>query len=579
MKFNLQNKFLFPTIGSVILGLCLSSIASYLITKRALENSIKTQIYQTAVSIHTNLDSWVERKKLDISNWAGNQMYQKASQDNIVAKATRVMASVNLMDLKTENRIFEALFLTDVQGNVISSSDSGLVGTLNASDHAFFKEALDGKIFISPMIETGPSGRPVIAVSAPVRVEDRVSGTLVGLIDIAFFGSDFSYPLRMGETGYAYICDAKNIIFAHPDKSAFLTTWDINKLNKTVTKEQNQELIAINDKDNERFMVSQRIPSTGWTVVVEGATSEVLAPLNQMRTMNVMISLALVLFISLIITMVAKSVAGPIIRIVEGLTQATDQVVVGADQVSSSSQHLAESAARHAASLGETSASLEELSITTEQNAVNADTGKLKIEETCTIVNKVHQYMKEMGSAIEEITHSSEQTGKIIKTIDEIAFQTNLLALNAAVEAARAGQAGASFAVVADEVRNLALRAAHAAKSTAELIDKTIKNVHNGNQLTTSTQHAFQENMDISQKVEGLVVEIAAASNEQARGIKELNDVVVGMDKITQDVAATAEESASAAQEMNAQARQMKIFVTDLFSLVRGMGKNKTGDL
>jgi methyl-accepting chemotaxis protein len=178
--------------------------------------------------------------------------------------------------------------------------------------------------------------------------------------------------------------------------------------------------------------------------------------------------------------------------------------------------------------------------------------------------------MGDMAAAIAEISKSSEETGKIIKTIDEIAFQTNLLALNAAVEAARAGEAGAGFAVVANEVRNLAMRAAEAAKSTADLIEGTIKAVKSGNEITQATQTAFKENMTISAKVGELVDEIAAASNEQSQGIDQVNNAVAEMDKVVQQAAANAEESASAAEEMNAQAQQMKQFVGQLVLLVGG---------
>jgi methyl-accepting chemotaxis protein len=216
------------------------------------------------------------------------------------------------------------------------------------------------------------------------------------------------------------------------------------------------------------------------------------------------------------------------------------------------------------------------MSSMTKQNADNSSQAKAMMGEVRKIVDKVDGQMGNMVQAIEEITHSSQETGKIIKTIDEIAFQTNLLALNAAVEAARAGEAGAGFAVVADEVRNLALRAAEAARTTGNLIEGTIKAVQHGNELTHLTQEAFRENASISLKVEQLVDEIAAASQEQSQGIGQVNVAVTEMDKVTQRTAANAEESASAAEELNAQAEQMKSYVADLVQVVGG-GAQESG--
>jgi methyl-accepting chemotaxis protein len=283
---------------------------------------------------------------------------------------------------------------------------------------------------------------------------------------------------------------------------------------------------------------------------------------------GVLLALALGIFIT-------RSITRPVRRIIEGLSEGSDQVSSASQQVSAGSQSLAEGAAEQAASIEETSSSLEEMSSMTKKNADNANEAKSMMGEAGQIVDKVNRHMADMLTAIQEITQSSEETGKIIKTIDEIAFQTNLLALNAAVEAARAGEAGAGFAVVADEVRNLALRAADAAKNTSDLIENTIKAVRNGNELTRTTQEAFRENMEIAQKVGGLVDEISAASTEQAQGIEEINKAVAEMDKVVQQVAANAEESAAASEELNAQAEQMQGFVGELVGMV---GRSSSGE-
>ena len=271
------------------------------------------------------------------------------------------------------------------------------------------------------------------------------------------------------------------------------------------------------------------------------------------------------------------SITRPIKRAVEEITNGTDQVASASAQVSSASQSLAEGASEQAAGLEETSSTMEEMASMTQQSADNAHQAKVMMGEAGQIVENVNRQMGQMAEAIGHITKSSEETGNIIKTIDEIAFQTNLLALNAAVEAARAGEAGAGFAVVADEVRNLAMRAAEAAKNTSGLIENTIQSVKSGSELTQATQEAFKKNVEISGKIGRLVEEIAAASQEQAQGIGQVNKAVAEMDKVVQQNAATAEESASASKEMKAQAERMKGFVGELEALVKG-SRNEAGE-
>ena len=245
----------------------------------------------------------------------------------------------------------------------------------------------------------------------------------------------------------------------------------------------------------------------------------------------------------------------------QGLQQValtTDQVAAASGQISAGSQSLAEGAAEQASALEEVSSSIEELASMTKQNAANAGEANTLASSARSGADKGLEAMTRMSQAIDDIKRSSDETAKIIKTIDDIAFQTNLLALNAAVEAARAGDAGKGFAVVAEEVRNLAQRSAEAAKNTANMIEESVKNADGGVQISQQVAGALEEIADGSRKVNDLVAEIAAASNEQSQGIEQIGAAVGQMDKVTQQNAANSEESASAAEELSAQSEELR---------------------
>jgi methyl-accepting chemotaxis protein len=303
-------------------------------------------------------------------------------------------------------------------------------------------------------------------------------------------------------------------------------------------------------------------------------TDEVMLKHAEGTKRNVTIVVVVAVIAGLLLAFfIARGITAVLQKIAAQMDKGAEQVASAAGQVSSASQSLAEGSSEQAASIEETSASLEEMSSMTNQNADNAGQADGLMQEANTVVSGANDSMNELTCSMEEISAASAETSKIIKTIDEIAFQTNLLALNAAVEAARAGEAGAGFAVVADEVRNLAMRAADAAKNTADLIEGTVTKVDAGTGLVNRTNEAFTQVADSASKVGDLVAEIAAASNEQAQGIGQVNTAVTEMDRVTQQNAANAEESASASEEMNAQAQQMKQIVDQLVALVGGAGR------
>lgn len=259
------------------------------------------------------------------------------------------------------------------------------------------------------------------------------------------------------------------------------------------------------------------------------------------------------------------------------ISQSADQVSSGSDQVASGSQALSQGATEQASSIEELAAAINEISTQVEESARNAGDASSQVATVGERITASNESMKNMTAAMNEISEKSAQIGKIIKTIEDIAFQTNILALNAAVEAARAGEAGKGFAVVADEVRNLASKSAEASQNTANLIEASIKAVETGTEIASTTASQLIEVVNGAQVIVETIEKIADSSQKQAESIRQ---VTVGVDQISSVVqtnSATAEESAAASEELSGQAQLMKGLVSQ-FKLKDDAEKNWSGE-
>ncbi len=267
-------------------------------------------------------------------------------------------------------------------------------------------------------------------------------------------------------------------------------------------------------------------------------------------------------FLLVSFVVIARRKAIPILSSVYGITTGVEEIVVGTDQMTSSSSTLAEGASEQAAAIEQTSASLEEMTSMTARNAENANQANaLMSKDTRESYGIMEKKMNLMHEAVLASVKAGEETAKIIKTINEIAFQTNLLALNAAVEAARAGEAGAGFAVVAEEVRSLALRSATAARNTEDLIADSTGKTRQASSLFDEINKELARNRDIAMKVTDLIGQVAEASREQAQGIDQINRAVAEMDKVVQQNAASAEEFSAVTEKIKDQVSNIHGFV------------------
>ncbi len=298
---------------------------------------------------------------------------------------------------------------------------------------------------------------------------------------------------------------------------------------------------------------------------------------REYRWLNLMLFLVIVAFTGLSAGFfISRSITRPLKEVIHSLSDCSADMLFTAVQGRDASSALAERSLQQAASLEEVSASLEEMSSMTKLNADNASKTRDIAENALKLIHDTDRFMTELMTSMKEITAASKETSKIVKTIDEIAFQTNLLSLNAAVEAARAGNTGAGFAVVAGEVRNLALRSADAARTTSAMIEGNVKKIAQGEKIASGTIQVFKSVAQGSEDIRNLIAEMTSASDNQAEGIRQVNNAIAKMDEVTQRNAGAAEDSAAFSRHLNERAIQLKELVDNLTHMVGGQnGKSK----
>jgi len=474
---------------------------------------------------------------------------------------------------------YSSIFITDPEGQTIAGirSDGTTTGVkeMNVADRDYFKAAKqEGKASIGAMAKSKLTGNAVMTIASPIKSE---KGDFLGVYTLTM-KSDLLINLitdtKVGQSGYSFLLDPKGTVLAHPKRELILTSnitseKCLQELIQKMTAQQTGTISYIFE-GKERVACFTPVGIKGWSLATVQLAEEVRKDIRTFRNQEIILGALLLLTAIILVFLFGRTISEPVAKVAAGLSEVSKKVAAVSARVSTASHNIATGASDQAASIEETSSSLEEMSSMTKQNAANAGNANRLMSTTREIVLGAGRSMENLTTSMNDISKASEETSKIIKTIDEIAFQTNLLALNAAVEAARAGEAGAGFAVVADEVRNLAMRAAEAAKNTASLIEGTVKKIREGSELVGKTEKDFREVAASVKNSSELIDEISAAGAEQAQGMEQINKAVGEMDKVVQQNAASAEEAASVSGEMNSQAEQMRIFVEDLNLLVTG---------
>ncbi len=423
------------------------------------------------------------------------------------------------------------------------------------------------------------------------KIESRQKTMLWAALDsdTALYNSTKQSVLSEYELAEGYVASLTGMVQSDADRAIAKTLND----NLGKWKTMHAEIIALSD--GSRFGDAQQAINTKATPLLQAAEAAVSAMVQThqqamheagaasassywLAQLLIAGVIGLAFVICVVGVVIVRGINANLASVSEELRDGAQLVVDASSQMSVSAQSLSQGAAQQAASLEETSASMEEMLGMTRRNADSSQQAATVMGEATAVVTSANAALIDMVTSMDSIKDSSNRVSKIIKTIDEIAFQTNILALNAAVEAARAGEAGMGFAVVADEVRNLAQRSAQAAKDTAVLIEEAISSTDAGNKKVQQVAAAFSALTTNVASIKDLVDDVNAASRHQSNGIGQVTQAIVQMERVTQTSAATAEESAAACQQLNAQADITMGVVRRLEVLVSRHGSQEAND-
>jgi methyl-accepting chemotaxis protein len=585
---------------NVIKDLKLSSFEELLSAKKAGETKTFSYTFE-------NRDKFLVYSYFPEWDWiiCASGYWNELSQDGAQAsmnmlkdemKALYRAASIET-DGKEEPAYNQVRYLDEKGQEIINLKSGDLTDELKSKgNEAWFQECVKlkkGELYNSGTVIAVNTGKPEMRIAAPVFLGDAFRGVVVLSLDWQLAWKLLKGHV-FGQTGYSYIINHEAVLISHPKydlgNPVNLANAQYGELasivkNRMLKGQKGYAKYTFEGIEKLISFVPLKVGAKNYCVAAICPINEVMAMANGIKTeadrqasvatlVIGIATLALAVLGASLGILSSTSISRPLLASIQGLFRGSEQVAAAAGEVSASSQSLAQGASQQAAALEESSSALEQMAAMTRRNADNANHANALMAEASQVLGNADHSMNNLVQAMREISAASDETQKIIKSIDEIAFQTNLLALNAAVEAARAGEAGAGFAVVANEVRNLAMRAAEAAKSTTGLIEGTANRVRKGSELAGKTGDAFATVSAKSTKVAELVAEIRAASNEQAQGIEHVSKAVAEMDKVVQQNAATAEQSAAASRELNSQAAQMKAHVEEMGTFIGG-GENR----
>lgn len=604
------------TVIIVVLSIVLIT-SSYNIAYNAVQKAFVNQMKNFESEINRQIDNFYGKQKNTAVFLADLSMVKSG-----VARGQFGEIESFMKDYARSQKVYQDLFISTAESNpmIISSILTNAEGKRWGNDtlRKTIDKALGGEAAVSPVVKSQITGLPVALVLAPIRSGNSTSAIMCMTVNVGEFSQEIVNGVKIGKTGYPYLVNNEGLAVAHPDKSLiFNINIDDYQWGKKVLSGESHDFIKYDWKGKTKLLTYSKNDNYGFIAVSSIDNEDINAEARTMAFLMMIIGLAGIMLAGIAIYVlvarklhpleeckdVMNSFAGgdltsrytsripkdEIGDIVTALNSTVDQfenliseIMVSSEnlgqavqQIASGNENLSQRTSEQASSLEEIASTLEEATANIKQNAENSN-------EADSIANNSSKMAEDGGKVVEdaivsinEISTTGNRIGEIITVINEIAFQTNLLALNAAVEAARAGDQGKGFAVVAGEVRNLAQRAGQSAKEISDLINDSQEKISNGTELVNKSGESLREIIGSVKQVSRYISEIASASDEQRRGIEQINTAVIDMDTMTQQNAAMVEETASASEEMANQAQQL-LDRMSIFTISHGDNQRKT---
>jgi len=304
MKPNIKVRFILPAFALFIIGMSTLSLVVYISTKEALKRASTDQMALVADFTRRNLDLWIEETKMTLRNWSEQQICQLAVRDSFIGQAARKASNVDLMGLKEKYGYFQDINLSDVSGNIVSSSDKETIGRINVSNRSYFKQAVRGEVFLSPIIKSERDGHPISVISTPVKEGMHIVGVVFSVIDMAVFMGKFLDPIDVGKSGYAFVLGKEGNLLVRPEQPDHLVS-DIHDYFQEM-RDRKGGMILLSKKGSERVIVYTKSQKTDWIIGLDIDTNELFAPVSRIGRVNFVLSLVIVTLTCIFIFWVAR---------------------------------------------------------------------------------------------------------------------------------------------------------------------------------------------------------------------------------------------------------------------------------